>query len=332
MFDKAALLWIYATNPIHAGSGPGVGAIDLPIQRERVTSWPIIHAGGLKGALREHFGRLPASGSPNGDPDFRDKIIEVFGPEDATHSGAMSPTDAMTLLFPVRSMIGTFAYVTCPLALQRFRRHLEILKTCGGIDLLAPGENGRPAFPDLEGIGPSLDKVLLGTSRSSDQPGIPPGIASNLVIDGTLKVGFEEFTFDAIGSQKVNLLADWLGQTAGSLPWLTSPTTISNRMAIVHDDVFEDFIERSTEVITRNRIDDNTGTVADSALWTEEQLPRETVLYATLFATTPFKQAPKLSNGDRVIAFMAGACPDYIWVGGDTTVGKGLVRLSMIWR
>jgi len=42
MFDKGALLYLYAETPVHAGSGTSLGIVDLPIQRERTTGYPIM--------------------------------------------------------------------------------------------------------------------------------------------------------------------------------------------------------------------------------------------------------------------------------------------------
>jgi CRISPR type III-B/RAMP module RAMP protein Cmr4 len=52
MFQAACMLYVYAETPLHAGSGRGLGGVDLPIQRERVTGYPIVQASSLKGKLR----------------------------------------------------------------------------------------------------------------------------------------------------------------------------------------------------------------------------------------------------------------------------------------
>ena len=42
MKNNASILCLYAVTPCHAGSGASVGVVDLPIQRERHTNWPVI--------------------------------------------------------------------------------------------------------------------------------------------------------------------------------------------------------------------------------------------------------------------------------------------------
>ncbi len=35
-------LYLYTETPLHAGAGSGLSSIDLPIQRERTTQYPMI--------------------------------------------------------------------------------------------------------------------------------------------------------------------------------------------------------------------------------------------------------------------------------------------------
>ena len=53
------LLFLHAQTGLHPGSGTALGAVDLPIQRERYTQWPVIPGSTLKGILRV---RLPTIG------------------------------------------------------------------------------------------------------------------------------------------------------------------------------------------------------------------------------------------------------------------------------
>uniref|UniRef100_A0A7V4G9T2 Type III-B CRISPR module RAMP protein Cmr4 n=1 Tax=Desulfobacca acetoxidans TaxID=60893 RepID=A0A7V4G9T2_9BACT len=321
MFEKAALMWLYAEHPVHAGTGSGVGAIDLPIQRERVTNWPIVQPSGLKGALRELFDK---KNRKRNDPDFKAKICEVFGPETQApdlHSGAVSFTEARLLLFPVRSLKGTFAYLTCPLAVERLQRDLETIKACGGPDLT---ERNSCRLPQNL-THPGEAEVLVNSNAQKQD--------SCLVITPSgqnqgPQVVLEEFTFTAQADSQVGELAKWLVAAAPSLPWLDK-ANLAKRVAVVADNVFKDFVEMSTEVITRNQIDNKTGTVAERALWTEEHLPRESVLYAPIFAAPSFLAAdPKLNGADAVINFLTTNGAGYLWIGGNTTVGRGLVRVA----
>jgi CRISPR-associated protein Cmr4 len=113
-------LYLFTRTPLHVGAGSSVGAIDQPIQRERHSQHPIIPGSSIKGVLRHAATAMAQLGS--------ERINDMFGPETAGHnaaearSGDLSFGEARPLAFPVRSAKGAFAYITCPLALQRLAR------------------------------------------------------------------------------------------------------------------------------------------------------------------------------------------------------------------
>ena len=119
------ILYIFTRTPLHVGAGSSVGAIDQPIQRERHTGFPIIPGSSIKGVLRYTAASL--------DSMDRSKVNDIFGPEltgenaekDA-RAGDITFGEARPLAFPVRSAKGSFAYITCPLALQRFARDAKM--------------------------------------------------------------------------------------------------------------------------------------------------------------------------------------------------------------
>ena len=109
-------LFIYTETSLHAGVGSTVSAIDLPIQRERTTQFPIVQGSGIKGALRS---QAKASESD---------LEAVFGADtkkEDKFAGAISVGDARIVLFPVRSLNGVFAYTTCAEVLARVARDVE---------------------------------------------------------------------------------------------------------------------------------------------------------------------------------------------------------------
>jgi CRISPR-associated protein Cmr4 len=299
MFDRAAILFLYTETPLHAGSGTSLGIVDLPIQRERTTGYPMIQASGLKGCLRD---------AVNGDAP---KLKLVFGPdtgrgeEPSEHAGALSVGDARILLFPVRSLIGVFAWVTCPNVLARFKREAEMTGLSMSWNLIGPKDDGTALVAD----------------------------GSILIANG--KVVLEEFAFTAQTHSEVKAIADWLKQNA--LPagseydyW---QDTLEKRLVILPENAFRDFVQLSTEVIARVRIDDTKKTVERGALWTEEHLPSETLLYATLFASKPRVQNPPsdLQDAAAVLNFVKNAVDGKrLQLGGDATVGRGIVKARVV--
>lgn len=136
---KNSILRMYAVTPCHAGSGSALGVVDLPIQRERHTNWPMIQASGMKGAMRVHFER---NKSVLGD-DHGGSITEyIFGSESKESAGAFSVSDAKILAFPMRSNVAPFVWITCPSVLERLSKDIKLAgKTGLSLTNINPKEN-----------------------------------------------------------------------------------------------------------------------------------------------------------------------------------------------
>ncbi len=296
---QSALLWIYTESSLHAGTGSGVSVIDLPIQRERTTQYPNIQGSGIKGALRS---QTADRNSP--------QTLAVFGPEtDAAqeYAGALALGEARVVLFPVRSLMGIFAYATCPFALNRLAR-----------DAARAGI----ATPD--------------PISAPDDSGCWVNGQSNLIIHS--QAVLDEFSFAAQADGRVD---DWAGWLAGyALPGDEAYTyfrdKVTQSLVILPDNAFRDFVLNNTEVVTRVRIQPESKTVQDGALWTQEALPADTLLVST--ATARQLRAPEsdvlgsLSAGtaQAVLEWITNPdnLPRYVQIGGDETVGQGLVALN----
>jgi CRISPR-associated protein Cmr4 len=378
MFEDACVLFLYAETPLHPGSGASVGLADLPVQREKATGFPIVQPSGVKGVFRdficERVGinqkkreleglRIQLEHASNQQKaqltaQIREKENElkallqtsgvqaVFGPETDEadkHSGALSFTEARLLLFPVRSLVGTFAWITCPQVLARLRRDLH---TIAG----------------LKAIGGSLSQDLWGEIPSPARGKALVAQAST-VADSDNKVVLEEYTFDGEKSSTVDQVAKWLRDYAfPSMPdaqqadpyayWKDrlykakaaknegTDAQAESNLVILSDDDFRDFTLFATELITRIRINPATGTVEHGGLWTEEHLPTETLLYTVASATDPRVADDQLRQGDlkengkgsakKVLEYLSKWVKgQLVQMGGDATVGRGLVRVQV---
>jgi CRISPR-associated protein Cmr4 len=302
MFQASDILFLYVETPLHAGTGAGLGAVDLPIQRERVTGYPLIQASSIKGVLRglaeKEKGETAA------------EVITTFGPETdnaSDHAGAFSPGDARLLLFPVRSLLGIFAWTTSRHALSRFVR-----------DAGFAGQQIEWAVLELpkdeNGEGKAL--VCEGNDISADD-----------------QVVLEEFSVKVEVSKKVNDIAGWLVNNA--LPqdrayqyWREA---LSRRLIILPEDDFREFTRFSTEVVTRVQLENEKKTVRRGALWTEENLPTDTLLYLPVYATRP--RSNRIPDGwqeaDDVLKFVREIVtrPGRAQIGGNETIGRGIVAL-----
>ena len=156
MFKSAKPLFLIVETPLHAGSGSDLGIVDLPIQREKHTSYPKIEGSGIKGAIREVFSTQPDLKTLQkdwnitsvDDSDYKGAIDLTFGPDTTDqsnlHAGALGFTDARLLLFPVKSVSEVFGWITCPAVLERFKHDLSICEPSIELDFSLPEENQVP--------------------------------------------------------------------------------------------------------------------------------------------------------------------------------------------
>ena len=298
MFKQATLMFFYTETSLHAGSGTSLGVVDLPIQREKYTDFPVIQASGIKGAIREWF-EFKYTDSAN-----KRKIELTFGPDKIGSEGyaaAVTFTDARILLFPVRSLKGIFAYCTSPTALERFRRDAQI----AGVSL----EWTVPTPPN--------DQTALGVQDGYD------------VTDGT-QVLLEEYAFGFQPNPQVANIALCLSETA--LPkggeyqfWRDK---VKKSLLVLPDNAFRDFVKLSTEVQARIKIDNDKRTVVKGGLFYEEALLPDSLLYSVILAHDPVKDdRVELANADAVLNFLGEINGQRLQLGGDATIGRGIVSV-----
>ena len=326
MFKSAKPMFLIVETSLHAGSGSDLGIVDLPIQREKHTDYPKIEASGIKGGIREVFSTQPNLEALEcgwnitsvEDKDYKKAINLAFGPDGADQSnlyaGALGFTDARLLLFPVKSVSGVFGWITCPAVLEQFKHDLSICQPRIAFNGSLPGKNQVP---------PNCDLII------SDS-----------------KIVLEEYTFKVNGTEDCKKLANWIAENV--LPsdevynyWREK---LRKSFVVLSDDDFRDFVTLSTEVIARIKIKQETGIVQKGALWYEEYLPSDSLLYS-LTLTSPIFQENDADKGifmlttqekketrdesEKVMEFFEDGLPAVIQLGGNATIGKGIVRTKI---
>jgi CRISPR-associated protein Cmr4 len=273
-----ALLYLHAITSLHPGSGTALGVVDLPIQRERHTGWPVIPASSIKGVFRDACRRK----------DGEDPLLEpAFGPariengDDRTFAGALSITDARILAFPVRSLKGVFAWITCPQSLRRWQRDAALADV-------------RLALPQLT--------VREGQALAA------PG--TSLLAAG--KIVLEEFVFEAAATDLT------------FFPALSAEDR--QRLVVLNDDDFTHFVRHATEITARIKLNQDTKTVDKGALFYQEFLPAETLLYSVVLGTASRKPGDP-SSSEAMLAYLFQQLPEDLQFGGDETTGKGICRI-----
>jgi len=301
MFKQAKIFYIHTITPMHVGSGSDLGIVDMPIQREGHTNFPKIEGSSLKGSMREAF---------ESDIQNVDKLLKTyitFG-YDSTNikslpsavqtafkdkknqefAGALGFSDARILLFPIKSAKGIFAWATSRMVLDKFIKDLKI----------SDNEQGF---------------TIVENSITND---------SKINIDNG-SVILEEYQIPVSKESDTQQIAEFLAKELDK-------EEIKEKLIILSDDDFKDFITLSTEVITRTKIDNKKGVVANGALFTEEYLPSETIMYSLALASpimTKITQIQDLKDENSVMDFFTTTIPDTIQIGGNATIGKGIVSI-----
>ena len=90
---------------------------------------------------------------------------------------------------------------------------------------------------------------------------------------------------------------------------------LKDRLAVVSDELFQYFAENACEIANHNRIDDVTGVVQGGALFSQENVPSETLFYAML-------NTKKADDFGKLETKLAGE-NNLLQIGADMTTGLG---------
>lgn len=221
---------------------------------------------------------------------------DVFGPDTkhaSDHAGALAVSDARLLLLPVRSLTSHYKWVTCPALLKR-------------------------AIDDARRAGKQVPSFAL------PKPVVDEAITS--AYGGALYL--EEFHFQARKAD-LSALITWL---AGFVREDGIKEKLAQQLAIVSDDLFAHIAQFATPVTPHIAIDNATKTVKSGALWYEETLPPDTVLYLSLAASSSRRKGAEIA-ASQIMAHTLSLFPaekPYLQLGGNETTGMGWCRVSRV--
>jgi len=232
---------------------------------------------------------------------LRDELCDIdrrshralFGPESTadgeTHAGALAVGDAQLLILPIRSFNGVVAFATCPFILRRYARDRNASSP------IPPLDAGQAAAAG-DSVIASQGKVLLEDLDLTVAPG--------------------------------DAASDWALSIAQALypgqdEWQTE---FGRHFVILSDSVFSFLADTATEIRARVRINDDTRTVARGALWYEENLPAESVLWGVIGVS-----GSRARDDRSAAADLASLLPSEttLQIGGKHTVGRGLCRFLL---
>ena len=284
---KSKSLVLFTRTPLHVGAGASVGIVDLPIIRESHTGYPVIPGTSLKGVLADLWnGELVDKETKDGKKikqrGERSDVELLFGADNAEKAKSG------------KLLIGESKVVAFPVRSAR-----------GGFAwVTCPLALGR-VYRDL---GDTLELQAIGTDACL--------AASSLKFDDG-SVILEEYCLKA-SADVPQAVVDMLKNLCDDTLWKNE---LGSHLAIVSDEMFKYFVENTCEIAQHVKINDETGTATDGALFNQENVPAETLFFTVLYENADgcFK---KLEDKLASVNYL-------IQVGADATTGLGWCSVSL---
>jgi len=240
------LLYLYAESPVHTGAAGSLDVIDLPVQREAATGYPVIWGQSLKGALRQQAGDAAwvetMFGSAIADP----------AEDGGTNPGWLAVGDAQLVAMPVPTLRRTFAWLTTEIALGRLARKY--------------GRVGH-ATPDVPRVGPDIGAAASAPWASERPEALGPCLVP-------------------LGRERDGLLAAWAARIAADvLSWSEMLRPFAGKLredlVLAGADVAPMLLRECTEQAVRVQLRKDEKTVEHGPFYSE-YLPAETIMAASL--------------------------------------------------
>lgn len=230
------------------------------------------------------------------------ETIRLFGSdwsEGTRDQGALLFSDAWLLCMPVMSYVGDFAWVTSPMSLARFARERRYT---------VPNAT-TPALPQLQ-----ANQAM---------------VTQNCTLKHADDLYLHELKVKAINHPDVQAWAELIAREV----FADEPdfqAAFIQRFVVVPESELVHLSHTAAHVPMRNALDDNK-TVRKSALWSEENMPAETIFWGTVAADTLQDRNNTIHQSSASLAnFMelAQKTPR-LQLGGKTTVGRGMCRFVL---
>ncbi len=294
----------YAVSPVHAGSGAATAAVDLPIQRERHTNWPHIQASGVKGAMRDHYRRVVREEDRyltnlifgidrDNDGDVKDKNNRFFDKNRNIIADKEKADDRLTTL------AGAVSFSDARLVAFPMRSNVAPF-----VWVTSPLV--------LERLNTDLDYTKFKTL------GDIPRVEGDTALVMTGKYPENVILEDAVVAVDQDTPAPALPE---GFPGL-------KRLLLISEEMFDYCVSSCTEIQTQIKIDSDKGTAAEGALRYQELLPADTLLYAVIY----YSRSPLLDElkADVIRGHVEDTIKDFIQIGGDETLGRGICRIAWL--
>lgn len=289
MFENTSISIMYAVTPCHAGSGSALGVVDLPIQRERHTGWPMIQSSGVKGAFRANFDHFKNK-ITNRDQvkEFKTLTDSIFGTSEGNgYAGSLSVSDAKILAYPMRSNISPFVWITCPSVIKRLAKDFEIA-----------------GFPDFDS-----SKFTVKDDSDSIK------LFGNENLSGQILLEDYEVNVSDVKIEEFSKIASYFKD--------------AERLLLVSDEVFNYAVTNCSQIMAQIQIESKTGTTKDGSLRYQEELPSDTIMYTVIHWGDTKNSIEENLKAETIKRFVTEeVVAKHIQIAGDESCGRGIFQLE----
>ncbi len=224
-----------------------------------------------------------------------DLLNEVFGAEDGVGgAGKLIVGDAQLVAMPVPTLTRTFAWVASSTTLARLGRKRARLQRTNPTVPAPLSDAGVSATQDWNGTDMILGPAVVNVQTESDA-----------------RLWADILAAEAISSEQ---------------EFKYFATKLRQDLIVAGEDVAAHLFERCTEVNARVQLDDNK-TVAQGPFYSE-YLPAESILAASI-GLRPVSPRHATSVETKLHELLGITATAAVQVGGDETLGKGLVWLRL---
>ena len=222
-------------------------------------------------------------------------IARLFGKEgdiNTGNTGAVLVSDARLLLLPMRSLTGQFFWVTCPNILMRLVQ----------------------------------DSKRFGKELSFKVPTVgAEEVLTNNNVQAGAKLYLEEYQFT---KSKQPIDESIIKELATYIAYDDAQALLTHQLAMISDDNFAYLAKYTLPVTPHIALDSQTKVTKNHALWYEETLPSDAVLYVGIMVEDERKKEGKAKQElAKEFSQMFNAHP-WLQVGGNETVGMGWCSLK----
>ncbi len=284
---KGETYFLKVLTPLHIGTGTGLGYIDLPVYREAHTDFPAIPSSSIKGVFRTKE-LIKLAKRLNLSPKELEERIE----EEEDEIRNREPVSAFISCFGISNKEGNLSFID-------------------GRILFFPVKSLKGVFGYV--TCPYVLKRFIKDTEEKFSEDIPVVESSECLVDENSYLVLKD-------KENLVILEEFTLKVKGNLPGIIDELPLKKlgvekeRVIVVSDDLFKFMVKNYTEVQTHIRIDIETGTVKEGALWTEEYVPAEAVFYFRIISVNNEKCNYSMEEG-------------VIQLGGNSSTGKGFVEV-----